>query len=123
MKNVAKCKLCQSTIESFHDLDYVSCKCGHISVSGGSKMECSSIDWNNFLRVDDLGNEIVVKIIEENSDVKPLYKEKLSREDQLKMLDEMIKSYEDLPLHAINSPVTNYDLLSSLLLISSILKS
>jgi len=123
MKNRAKCKLCQSTIESFHEGDYVTCTCGHISVSGGLKMECSSIDWNNFLRVDEQGNEIIVKVIEANSDVKPLYKEKLSREDKLKMLDEMIKSYEDLPIHAINSPVTNYDLLSSLLLISSIFKS
>ncbi|MCF1193260.1 hypothetical protein LRR18_16845, partial [Mangrovimonas sp. AS39] len=97
MKNRAKCKLCQSTIESFHDTDYVSCKCSHISVSGGLRMECSAIDWNNFLRVDDQGNEIIVKVKESNEDVKPLYNENPTREDKLKMLDEMIKSYDDLP--------------------------
>ncbi len=120
MKNKAKCKLCHSIIESFHDMDYVSCKCGHISVSGGPKMECSAIDWNNFLRVDDQGNEILVKV---KDDVKPLYNENPSREDKLKMLDEMIKSYENLPPHALEAPITGYDLVSSLLLVSSILRS
>lgn len=123
MKNRAKCKLCQSTIESFHDTDYVSCKCSHISVSGGLRMECSAIDWNNFLRVDDQGNEIIVKVKESNEDVKPLYNENPTREDKLKMLDEMIKSYDDLPTIALQAPITGYDFTSALLLISSILRS
>jgi len=121
MKNRAKCKLCLSIIESFHEFDHVSCKCSHISVSGGSKMECAALDWSNFLRVDDQGNEIIVKV--ENPNVKPLYNENPTREDKLKMLDEMIKSYESLSPQALNAPITGYDLLSSLLLISSILRS
>jgi hypothetical protein len=131
MKNRAKCKLCQSIIESFHDTDYVSCKCSHISVSGGLRMECSAIDWGNFLRVDDQGNEIIVKVknvignsgTQEENDVKQLYNENPTREDKLKMLDEMIKSYENLPTHALQAPITGYDFTSALLLISSILRS
>jgi hypothetical protein len=122
MKNRAKCKLCESIIESFHDTDYVICKCGHITVSGGQKMECSAIDWANFLRVDDQGNVIIVHVKER--DVKPLDNgSKPSKEDLLKMLDEMIEGYEKLPDQAKYSPVNHYDMLSALLLVSSIFKS
>ena len=122
MKNRAKCKLCQSIIESFHLHDHVTCKCGEISVSGGvQEYNCSANDWGNFLRVDDLGNEIIVKIKDEEKDeAKPLYTEKPSREEKLKMLDEMIKSYESLPQSAMTSPVTAYDLVSALLLVRSL---
>jgi hypothetical protein len=130
MKNRAKCKLCESIIESFHDMDYVSCKCGHISVSGGLKMECGAIDWNNFLRVDDKGNIIVVKVNNSNSDFEkdkttsnPVYSENLTREDKIKMLDDIIKSYENLPKHVLESPINGYELTSVLILISSILRS
>lgn len=84
-------------------------------------MECSALDWNNFLRIDDQGNEIIVTV--KSEDVKPLYNEAPTREDKLKMLDEMIKSYENLPQNALNAPITGYDLLSALLLVSSILRS
>lgn len=125
MKNRAKCKLCQSTIESFHLHDYVSCKCGEISVSGGvQEYNASANNWSNFLRVDDMGNEIVVTVKEqEKVDVKPLYTENPTREDKLKMLDEMIKSYENLPSHAIQAPITGYDLISALLLVRSLFDS
>lgn len=122
MKNRAKCKLCQSIIESFHPSDYVMCKCGEIAVDGGDALRCIARDWDNFLRVDDEGNEIIVKI--DGVDVKPLYNEgKPTREDLIKMLDEMIKNIEALPSHAMSAPVTHYDLVSSLILISSIFKS
>jgi len=122
MKNRAKCKLCLSIIESFHPGDYVACKCGEISVSGGLNMLCAAKDWQNFLRVDDLGNEIVVKV---DSDVKPLYNEhvKPSKEELLKMLDDMIERLESLPPNAMIAPVTHYDLASSLILLSSIFRA
>lgn len=120
MKNRAKCKLCKSIIESFYDGDYVSCKCGEISVSGGSKLECSAKDWNNFLRVDDQGNEIIVTI---KDDIKPFdISHKPNKKELLNMLEEMIKSYERLPEHAMLSPVTQSDLVASLLLLLSILR-
>lgn len=128
MRNRAKCKLCESIIESFHNHDYVTCKCGEISVDGGtSYYKASAIDWRNFLRVDDEGNEIIVSVIEkegtqqEHKEVekppKPTY------EDLLKMLDNMIKSYEELPPAALYSNINHYDLLSVLLLLSEIFRA
>jgi hypothetical protein len=84
-------------------------------------MECSAIDWANFLRVDDMGNEIIVKV--QNEDVKPLYNENPTREDKLKMLEEMIRTYENLPPNALAAPITGYDLLSALLVVCSIFRS
>ncbi len=49
--------------------------------------------------------------------------EKPKKADLLQMLDEMIKSYDRLPQHALISPISHYDLLSALLLISEILRS
>ena len=122
MKNRAKCKKCQSTIESYHDFDYVSCQCGEISVSGGAKMECAAMDWVNFIRVDDMGNEVIPKI-QDKDDVKPLYIEKPTKSDLIKMLDEMIESIERLPTNAMTAPRSNYDHCAALILIASILKS
>lgn len=119
MRNRAKCKLCGDIIESFHPTDLVLCKCGEIQVEAGNALKCAAKDWKNFLRVDDQGNEIIVKVKED--DVKPLYNEKPSKKDLLGILDEMIKSYETLPPQAMNAYVTNYDLAAALLLLSSIL--
>jgi hypothetical protein len=122
MKNRAKCKLCHSIIESFHFHDHVSCKCGEISITGGTQeYTAMANDWSNFLRVDDQGNEIIITVKdEEKVEVKPLYTEKPTRKEKLKMLDEMIKSYENLPTNALNAPITGYDLVSALLLVKSL---
>lgn len=131
MKNRAKCKLCQSIIESFHRYDYVTCQCAEIAISGGRDVyEVYAKSFENFLRIDDLDNEIMVKeqkdfkeVYSDPKDVKQLYNDNPTREDKLKLLDEMIKTYENLPPNALNAPITGYDLLSSLLLVSSILRS
>ena len=121
MKNRAKCKKCQSVIESYHTYDYVSCKCDEISVSGGPAMECAAKDWANFVRVDDLGNEIIPKI---KDNVKPLdISAPPSKEELLRLLDEMIVRMEELPTNAMLQPITHYDLASALILIQSILKT
>ena len=114
MQNKAKCKLCESVIESRFDGDYVSCKCGEISVDGGDLMRCAARNFSNFIRVDDEGNEIIVSV----TDIP-----KPTRGDMIKMLEEMIKSIENLPNHAMVTPVTHYDLASALLLIMSIFKA
>lgn len=49
--------------------------------------------------------------------------EKPSKKDLLDMLDEMIKNYENLPPHAMISPITHYDLAAALMLLSSILRA
>jgi len=132
MRNRAKCKLCNDIIESFHPTDIVECKCGEIAVDKGLGLGCAAKDWRNFIRVDDDGKEYEVK--PQKSDIvfdEDFYKdaEKLSapdgptREELLEMLADMIKTYENLPQNAMTQPITHYDLLSVLLLMSSILRS
>jgi len=125
MKNKAKCKLCNEVLESFHEFDYVSCKCGEISISGGSiRMECSAKDWKNFVRVDEAGNEIPVKVIEKNQ---PLEKnentEPLNRDQLIESFEFMVKNLENLPQNALSTPISHFDLYSFLIHIVAILKS
>lgn len=126
MRNRAKCKLCHSIIESFHEYDFVSCKCGEISVDGGDSLKCGAINWDNFLRVDDDGNTIVPKIKEKASD-KGLSEETLvnpmTKDEMLNELDRMITSIEELPPIAMSTPITHYDFVSALMLLRSILRS
>jgi len=124
MRNRAKCKLCNSIIESFHPSDYVICKCGEISVDGGEAFKCAAKEWSNFLRVDDEGNEIIVTISNDKAETE--YVSNLSKpkkEDLVKMLDDMIANIENLPPKGLESSVNHYDLLSCLLLLSSIFKA
>lgn len=121
MRNRAKCKLCQSIIESFHPSDFVTCKCGEIFVDGGADdYRCGAGEWSNFLRVDDQGNEIVVKV---TGDVNPLYKDKPNKKELIDMLDGMIKNIEGLPPQAMHTSVTQFDLASALLLVSAIFRA
>lgn len=126
MRNRAKCKLCGYIIESKHMHDYVECKCGAIAVDGGSDyFRAVANEWENFLRIDDEDNEIPIKVVEKGEqetkqDVKQL-ETPLTKEEKLKALDEMIKSYENLPPHALSQPTTHYDILSVLLLVKSLL--
>lgn len=67
MKNRAKCRLCGSIIESCHPMDYVVCTCGEIELNGGDAMLSRAGDYANFMRVDDLGNEISVQFVGKES--------------------------------------------------------
>lgn len=127
MKNRAKCKKCAQIIESFHATDYVNCKCGEIAICGGqNKLEAYAVDFTNFLRVDDNDNETSVAF-KESSEEKP---EELSetppkvitKKELIDILDEMIKSDENLPERALHAQLTYYDLLRYMMLISNILK-
>jgi hypothetical protein len=122
MRNRAKCKLCKSIIESYHDTDYVDCKCGEISVSGGSALYCAAKSWDNFVRVDDRDSEIITKVVD---DVKPLYNDdsKPNKKQLIEMLERDIANMEGLPQSAMVSPVTHYDLVSSLMIVLAIFKS
>lgn len=120
MKNRAKCKLCNTTIESFHKHDHVTCQCGEISVDGGPDyFRASAKDFSNFLRIDDEGNEVVVTLVD------PKEKEltKPSKEELIKMLDDMVSNIESLPQEAMLCNITNYDWCSLLILLSSIFKT
>ena len=125
MRNRAKCKRCGDTIESYHENDYVSCNCDEISIAGGTtSLKAAAKDWKNFLRVDDLGNEIIVEVKTiEKEEHFPETQSRPSKRDLIKMLDEMIKKIEDLPPLAMSTPINHYDMASFMLLISSILQS
>lgn len=129
MRNRAKCKICNEIIESLAIVDYVSCKCAEITIWGGDQTyKAAAKDWNNFLRVDDEGKECPVKIVDKlpndpinKTDVNPLDISPLTKADKLKALDDMIASYESLPAHAMSQPASNYEILSVLLLVKSLL--
>lgn len=128
MRNRAKCKLCNSVIESFHRHDYVTCSCEEIAVDGGNDYhKCMAKNWDNFLRLDDLDNIIIPKIIEkpEEKPKEEIIKEVLqpTKQDLIKLLDNMIETYENLPSNAMSQPPTHYDLLSFALVIRSIFKT
>lgn len=123
MKNRAKCKLCQAMIESFHRWDFVTCKCGEISIDGGPDCYRSlAKDWANFLRVDDEGNEIEITVREKDEIQKEVPKEKPTKKELLGTLEEMVKTFNELPQEAMMAPITHYDfssLLSVLLILFS----
>ena len=119
MRNRAKCKLCADIIESLSADHIIDCKCEEITIFGGDKtFGCRAKNWDNFLRVDDEGNEIVITVKNE-----PEKLPKLTREDLLKMLDAMNENIEKLPQHAMTQAVNQYDLSSLIILISAILRS
>ena len=123
MRNRAKCKLCNDIIESYHPTDLVYCSCGQIGVDSGDALKCIAKDWSNFLRVDDEGHEIIPIIKGMQEEVTNTNTSKPTKAELLDMLLEMIKAFEALPQAAMTQPITHYDLLSVLLLVSSILRA
>jgi len=151
MRNRAKCNLCGDILESLHSTDYVKCSCDAIAIDGGpDNYLCFAKDWDNFLRVDDLGHEIKVKVKDEMDRIDGSNaqdnssdtfspdmvhtsdtakndgmddKPRPSREDCLKELQIMIDNIENLPPHAMNSFVSHYDLYSFMLVVSALFKS
>ena len=122
MKNKAKCKLCGDMIESWFKGDLRPCKCGEIAVDGGDAMYAMARDWRNFLRVDDEGNEIEVKV---EGEVKPIELEErkpMTKEEMLENLESIIRSYDNMPENALYGPVTHYDMQVALMLILEIFK-
>lgn len=128
MINRAKCKLCNTIIESYHATDLVLCKCSEISVDGGSALKCYARDWDNFIRVDDHGNEIIptIKTVKNDIDIKPFHNDKSTKptkKELLSILDEMIKNIENLPQAAMTTSITHYDFASALLLLASLFRA
>lgn len=126
MKNRAKCRLCLSIIESKHTHDYVSCGCGEIAVDGGNDC-CRAMakDWNNFLRIDDADNEIIITVKER--EIKEILKNcdvhKPTKKEMIEMLKEMIKRIEELPQMAMLTPINHYDYVSLLILLSGLFEA
>lgn len=102
-----KCKHCETVLD--YESGIVYCQCGAIMVDGVNKQVVCKKD-SAYSEVDDMNNEIVLEEI------------KLTKKDRIKMLEEMIKSYENLPQNAMITPVNHYDFVSGLLLLLSILR-
>lgn len=118
MRNRAKCKLCNSIIESFHSYDFVQCTCGEIFVDAGDGLRCGAKDWVNFLRVDDEGKETPITV-KEGKDTTVV--ETTDKIDPLEALRQMVAIYGELPKEAQHHPVTNSDMHSILILLEHIL--
>lgn len=73
------------------------------------------------MEIDDQGNEIVLNSHIELSGISGELG-KPNKKELIALLDEMIKNVENLPQGAMLSPVTHYDYVSLMILLSSILK-
>ena len=129
MKNRAKCKHCGTIIESKSKYDRVSCVCGEISIDGGDEYRRATFkNKENFLVIDDEGNEIIPSYKEDPKESSPRDKNEVpltkpKKDELLQVLDEMMARINDLPQHAALSPVTHADFGSLLMLLSSIFRS
>lgn len=121
MKNRAKCRLCNEILESFHKFDYVSCQCGEIAISGGADaFETSAKNYSNFLRIDDDGNELPVKLVTEG-EAEAITSDKAM--GRLERIDHVISQLETLPEGAMEQPLTHYDLVNLLRLIRDLIST
>ena len=136
MRNRAKCKLCDDIIESKQTWDFVTCKCGEISIDGGPSehRRCLAHNWCNFVYLDDDDTErpLTIRKLEENpkdqvaeekadeSDKECVVAGK--RDELMGVLRETLKNSESLPPHVRSSFVTYADLDGLVSLIYAILK-
>jgi len=136
MRNRAKCRLCDEVIESLHGHHYVSCKCKEIAIDGGKdSFKCLAKNWDNFIRINDEGNEVIPKIKNKVSkeEEAPILKEVLPQElssvklttkgDLVNELKGMLANIEQLPPQAMNIAINHYDLSSLLMLLVALFES
>lgn len=153
MRNRAKCKKCSSIMESFHEFDYVECKCGAVGITGGNVVfRVLAYDFADVMRLDDNDREVKIRVEEkdednrtdrpnnENTDIHTINadmgttsngnessivggRQNPTRKELLEELGFMIKNIEDLPQHAMVNPVNHYDLYSFMLVVSSLFRA
>lgn len=127
MKNRAKCKKCLSIIESFLPDEMIYCKCGAIAVCDGTAMRMWPLNSPDFLRIDDVGNEIKVRYEDkgaEGSNDKSDengYKNP-SKTELIQALEDSLTYTENTPDHEKHSFVTHVALCYYLRAVINILK-
>lgn len=125
MRNRAKCALCKDIIETHFPSDYQHCSCGEIAIDGIKRGYTKHQE--NFLHLNDDDTEEALLLLGEEGKEMPIESTDdpvtPKKEELIDMLDQMIKTYENLPQHALHQPVSYYDHLSLLLLMSSILRA
>jgi len=117
-----------SIVESHLPDEIVKCKCGMIAVCDGPAMRMWPANSPFFVRVDDQGNEIVVKYVSSPDSEKDEQspnddKENLSIQDAIEALERSIQYNEQLPYHEQFSFVTTNEVTAYLRSILHILKS
>lgn len=126
MRNRAQCKLCKDVVESFQEFDYVSCKCDEIAITGGTvKYECFAKNWENFLRVDDNGDVIPIRLAAKEDVIEKYINEPapVSKGELIEELARLVSYSETMSDQALSQPVSQYELLRFISLIVTILKS
>lgn len=126
MRNRAKCKLCKTIIESFHETDYVHCQCGEIAISGGLyHLWTEAKDYSNFLRIEEDGRETSVRHSDADkpSGDQPEAPPLITPRSMLNELKFRIEADESLPEKAQLLPITNLDQRYYMLLIHATLDS
>ena len=126
MRNRARCRLCQEVIESKVMNEWITCKCEEITINGGTELFAAKAKHiENFLRIDDDGN-IIVPPVTNNSipdqkelDITPTQ----SRKDLLDGLKDIVRTYDNMPPHAMHSFVTNVELQTFMLYVIGIFES
>lgn len=130
MINRAKCKLCNDVIESHIHGHVVYCKCGTIAVMDGPALRtyAKGNDYGSyFLRVDDMGNEMVVQYKQDPTEVgqneddhEP--EKGVSKKHLIEEFEANIKNAIDRPDHVLASFVTTDELLRFMIDILNIIK-
>jgi len=90
-------------------------------------MHCRANDYANFLRIDDNGNEIVVKYVEikekENPDNQPNESQpNISRDELIQEVERLIEGDEELLAKGLNDHVRLFDVLRYIIRLVNILK-
>ena len=119
----ALCRLCVTIVRCTPTQVFKTCPCGEIDYTASTvgPVWCAH-DPQNIAFVDDEGREISHENpIDKEQHQEP--KTRPNRKEMLEMLKSHIKSYDNLPRHAMDAPVTHSDLLSALLLVSAILEA
>lgn len=107
----AKCKLCSSVI----DLSKPSnCACGEIGCDDQGRLYFRDI--NNFMPLDDEGGEVQLNV------VKAPDRKELTFGELLAEFNILLKKFEELPLQAMTTAVTHFDLYSPLLLVAALFR-
>ena len=122
--NKAKCLRCGDILVSAHLHDHAACKCGNVSVCGGTvNPVIRATDYLTFGEVEDGADVIYAKEKSENKQHDSEGHEKISKEELIEILEAMAKGIERLPVHANLAPVTQRDLYELLLVLSSIFRA
>ncbi len=117
MTGTIKCKLCHSNMVP-NGWDIIICACGEISIDGVNKKIICQKSQSNYVEIDDNGNAILNSSLEAICETSPPTQKEL-----LDMFDDAIKAIDNLPPDAMMTYVTQYDLVSSLKVISGIFKA